>query len=546
MMKCICRSFLWILAFAACCRLEALPGDIPQFIPSDNVQRFDSVLPHSQDPTACLLALDWNITFRKYFDYIGPIDGNMFVQQQMIDDGSGWSQLEYQNITERHLTYFVPDSHGRISQQHEYYFDPQNFESMRLRRIDFSYDSEGKITRETVFDANETFQYMKLYYYSNEGKLWQSVDPLQRVTEYCYEEDATIIKPYGSLFDARLLYNAEGFVVEEQFVYPDHVLSYSYSYNDEGHLIRVDTPKGGSIIIERDPYQREVNRIYPDGSSIEFVYDDFGRPVQETSIDSQGSVTAQYNREYRGFRVVRETDLNGVATDYTYDAGGREASRSVNGIVTTSTYDSLGRLNAETDSNGFHREFDHDFLDRVVAIRSFDVEGKLISEELFNYPIEPPKQFEEWVYSHDLKTEDEQDDLLAVPDELIWMQQSVHDQVNAYRVSKGLPPLQLDPFLTSLCQEHCLAMASGAVPPGHEGIEERAQQARDYYNGTTNFGENVALNMGFFDPPATAVEGWIESEGHERQMVGSFELTGIGVAVSGGTYFFTQIFVSPK
>lgn len=545
-MKIYHRISLWIATLASVASLEALPGDIPELIPSDNVQRFNSVLPVHQEPTAQLLALDWQIQFRTYFDYQGPYDGKLVVKRKIVDDGLGWSQYEYQGIRERHVSDFELNSGGIVTARHDAYFDPETNKRVALRSTAFAYDHEGRIVQEHVSDADKQLRYVKLYYYNKEGQLWESVDPLQRVTQYSYEDNATIIEPVGSKTRARLLYE-NGRVVEEQFVTNGNTLSYVYDYDDEGHLINVTVPGRGNIIITRDPYHREIFRVYPDGSSIAFGYDDFGRTTHEVHYSADGEVASESYREYAGFRVVKETDLKGNVMEFFYDAGGRETERIANGFITTSSYDSLGRLEMEVNSDGSSIHYVHDLLDRLIEKRWLDANGIEIKVETFDYPIYPERVFDDWVYIESApETEDENDDFLEVPAELVWMQQSVHEQVNAYRAEKGLPPLTLDPFLTSLCQQHCLAMASGEVEPGHDGIAERAQEARDYYGGTLNFGKNVALNLGFSDPPTVAVEGWINSSGHERQMVGSFELTGIGVAHSGGMYYFTQIFVTPK
>jgi uncharacterized protein YkwD len=47
--------------------------------------------------------------------------------------------------------------------------------------------------------------------------------------------------------------------------------------------------------------------------------------------------------------------------------------------------------------------------------------------------------------------------------------------------------------------------------------------------------ENVASNQGYENPDNTAVKGWIKSPGHQQNMVGEFDLTGIGVVEQGGS-----------
>lgn len=120
---------------------------------------------------------------------------------------------------------------------------------------------------------------------------------------------------------------------------------------------------------------------------------------------------------------------------------------------------------------------------------------------------------------------------------------SVYQQVNEYRKSKNLPPLKLDPNISEQSRIHSYAMANGKVAFGHGGSEARFQKIRKFAPWR-EIAENVAFNSGYSNPGKEAVEGWIESPGHQRNMVGNFDLTGVGIVRNGkGEYYFTQIFV---
>jgi uncharacterized protein YkwD len=89
-------------------------------------------------------------------------------------------------------------------------------------------------------------------------------------------------------------------------------------------------------------------------------------------------------------------------------------------------------------------------------------------------------------------------------------------------------------------------MATGRIPFGHAGFEQRAQTIRRSlsYN---RLGENVGYNWGEADPARGAVERWLRSPQHLKNIEGDFELTGIGIATSDrAEYYFTQIFVQPS
>jgi uncharacterized protein YkwD len=86
-------------------------------------------------------------------------------------------------------------------------------------------------------------------------------------------------------------------------------------------------------------------------------------------------------------------------------------------------------------------------------------------------------------------------------------------------------------------------MASGQVPFSHQGFEERVRLSTKSIP-FRSAAENVAYNQGFSDPGRQAVQGWIKSSGHRKNMEGNFNLTGIGVSKNArGEYYFTQIFI---
>ena len=84
-------------------------------------------------------------------------------------------------------------------------------------------------------------------------------------------------------------------------------------------------------------------------------------------------------------------------------------------------------------------------------------------------------------------------------------------------------------------------MADGTVPFGHDGLEDRAA-ATDIKNGPVS--ENVAYYQETPNIASTVVNGWLQSEAHHKNIVGDFNLTGVGVVPSeSGRYYFTQIFI---
>lgn len=142
-------------------------------------------------------------------------------------------------------------------------------------------------------------------------------------------------------------------------------------------------------------------------------------------------------------------------------------------------------------------------------------------------------------------TRNSQATLVANTSELEELEIAAHQQVNQYRLSQNLPPLTLNSTISQQARIHSQNMAD-AQTLSHQGFEERVKaiaQTIPYRSAA----ENVAFNYGYSDPVTRAVEGWIDSPGHQKNMVGDFDLAGMGVAVTPeGHYYFTQIFIRSR
>lgn len=95
--------------------------------------------------------------------------------------------------------------------------------------------------------------------------------------------------------------------------------------------------------------------------------------------------------------------------------------------------------------------------------------------------------------------------------------------------------------MSQLAREHSQWMASRRTM-SHRGADGRFRKLQPA--GMVAFAENVAYNLNHPDPAQTAVQGWIGSPGHHRNMIGAdYRLTGVGVArAKDGSWYFTQLF----
>lgn len=115
-------------------------------------------------------------------------------------------------------------------------------------------------------------------------------------------------------------------------------------------------------------------------------------------------------------------------------------------------------------------------------------------------------------------------------------------QTNKFRKSQSLPGLVMRTELNKIAEKHSLDMASGRVPFGHQGFDDRDAEAKKIIPGIHSFAENVASGI---LSPVEVVNLWKNSPGHRRNMVGPYKYVGIGTATDKqGIVYFTQIFAN--
>ncbi len=127
------------------------------------------------------------------------------------------------------------------------------------------------------------------------------------------------------------------------------------------------------------------------------------------------------------------------------------------------------------------------------------------------------------------------------------VERDVFEMVNQHRVSIGLNALEWNETIAVECRTHSRNMASGSVPIGHDGFDQRAANIRNTIPYTL-IGENVAyINTGSGvspSPASLALNGWLSNPQHRGNIEGNYKLTGVGVARDGNKYYLTQIFVN--
>lgn len=127
----------------------------------------------------------------------------------------------------------------------------------------------------------------------------------------------------------------------------------------------------------------------------------------------------------------------------------------------------------------------------------------------------------------------------GVDDSEIRLGKEALDHTNEFRRSQGLGPLQWSRALHDAGFSHSKGMALGDVPFDHIGFQDRCRSFPFSYRSA---GENLAWNQNCGDTARVAVNGWIKSPGHRKNLLGNYNYCGISVfkGPNGRTYF-TQL-----
>ena len=130
--------------------------------------------------------------------------------------------------------------------------------------------------------------------------------------------------------------------------------------------------------------------------------------------------------------------------------------------------------------------------------------------------------------------------------EIEVLEQACLTEINRLRRAYHLSALQLNRDLLPVAREYSRRMAEEGffshTDPEGRSTRDRLSVARIVW---TAFAENIASERGWVNPVAVSVHGWMESDGHRRNILNSqFDQTAVGAWISEDeSVYFTQIFI---
>lgn len=113
--------------------------------------------------------------------------------------------------------------------------------------------------------------------------------------------------------------------------------------------------------------------------------------------------------------------------------------------------------------------------------------------------------------------------------------------VNQYRMRHLLRPLKMNNTISLEAAKHSRDMANKSMPFGHTGYNGRIKRLYTKFERCRGGAENVAY---YKLDAKKLVDAWMASPGHRQNILGGYNLTGIGIAHGKkGWGYYTQIFL---
>jgi len=111
---------------------------------------------------------------------------------------------------------------------------------------------------------------------------------------------------------------------------------------------------------------------------------------------------------------------------------------------------------------------------------------------------------------------------------------------NEFRAQNKLPVLSWHQTLAEIGYVHSQNMGDGKAKFSHDGFHDRVAK---YPFPSRSAAENLAMNHGLENVAKVAVDGWIDSPGHRKNLLSNHNYCGIGVyRNSSGAFYLTQLF----
>lgn len=261
------------------------------------------------------------------------------------------------------------------------------------RTTAFSYDSAGRLLSRTETDTATNATRTTTYTYNAQGLLATVNGPridVNDVTSFTYDAQgnvATVTDPLGKItqytaYDAhgRPLSTTDpsGLVATYSYDLMGRLASRTagglvtaYSYDGVGQLKRMTRPDGSWLEYQYDDAHRPIKLSDNLGNATSFTLNANGKVTKRQVLDATATVATQRGWAYDQLgRVTQEIDsASRIQVQYQYDANGnRSQVIDALGSAHTYAYDALNRLNRHTDPLSGVAAYAYDARDNLTQV----------------------------------------------------------------------------------------------------------------------------------------------------------------------------------
>ena len=139
---------------------------------------------------------------------------------------------------------------------------------------------------------------------------------------------------------------------------------------------------------------------------------------------------------------------------------------------------------------------------------------------------------------------------VSAPTTVLDLEQQAFQLINEKRREQRLKSLEWNETIAKIARLHSQNMANHKFF-SHTGLDGSMVSDRADKSGLNKWraiGENIAYNRGYEQPIEFAVERWMQSPSHKRNLLDEqWRESAVGIFVTPeGTYYFTQVFLLRK
>lgn len=279
------------------------------------------------------------------------------------------TDVTQRTITEYHLRQNSPHLH-MIDWIEEKYLDKG--QEILLRKTHLSYDDNGQVIQEDVYDCNDSYCYSLYKAYNSKGQLIEETNPIGQRATYTYDDRGDLIEsvPFSHQFKKIMKYDLKGRLLEEHQLGVDgNNRDFYYSYDLHGRLIHKQ-----NHLKHITEYCHDLVVNKPTETKLPSLLHDTEIPViKKSSFDPWG-------------REIETWDANGNKTTRSYNAYGSPTEIiHPDGSKEQNFYSKNGQLIKSIDPEGNYITYKRDCLDRVILKEYFSSNGEKQASEIFEY-----------------------------------------------------------------------------------------------------------------------------------------------------------------